>query len=331
MSHYGCNSSCDPPHFYCSRCSGYVSEMGLGTQASLSPPYGSALPPKRAQGPMEAACSSFVSAICSCKTFQRRVLAISRTKKSDKMLGATSTGTIQPITLATGFNSVAYNLWSPPHVSTITRRWIPQDRNRSSIFFVGWKDVMYMEMTQAVIWRRIVFWSYKRYEFAQSVLNSDGNYFRRWEPYLNDIHPEVTEDILRGSDGIDYSERFSFDAQTDPRKYASSMTASVFSTRSLTTRRSVISKCGIQSGRRSCLMIPRREMTWKAMYGVWRVLDQQGMSMSWICLRMLCRKVQQLDPQRSMLRVPCIGGNLVIPPSKCGYLHVQLSSSLEAS
>ena len=41
---------------------------------------------------------------------------------------------------------------------------------------------------------------------------------------------------------------------------------------------------------------------------------------------------QQLDPQRSMLRVPCIGGNLVIlVPSKCGYLHVQLSSSLEAS
>ena len=58
------------------------------------------------------------------RRFKRRVLAISQTKKSDKMLGATSTGTIQPITLATGFNSVAYNLWSPPHVSTIIRRWI---------------------------------------------------------------------------------------------------------------------------------------------------------------------------------------------------------------
>jgi hypothetical protein len=152
------------------------------------------------------------------RRFKRRVLAISQTKKSDKMLGATSTGTIQPITLATGFNSVAYNLWSPPTREYDNQEVDPQDRNRSSIFFVGWKDVMYMEMTQAVIWRRIVFWSYKRYEFAQSVLNSDGNYFRRWEPYLNDIHPEVTEDILRGSDGIDYSERFSFDAQTDPKK-----------------------------------------------------------------------------------------------------------------
>lgn len=134
------------------------------------------------------------------------------------MLGATSAGAIQPITLASGFNQVAYNLWSPPTREYDNQEVDPQDRNRSSIFFVGWKDVLYMEMTQAVIWRRIVFWSYKRYEFAQSVLNSSGNYFRRWEPFVNSIHPEVTEDILRGADGIDYSERFAFDAQTDSKK-----------------------------------------------------------------------------------------------------------------
>ena len=66
------------------------------------------------------------------RRFKRRVLAISQTKKSDKMLGATSTGTIQPITLATGFNSVAYNLWSPPTREYDNQEVDPQDRNRPS-------------------------------------------------------------------------------------------------------------------------------------------------------------------------------------------------------
>ena len=134
------------------------------------------------------------------------------------MLGASGAGAIQPITIASVAGSVTYNLWSPPTREYENEQVDPMDRNRQSIFFVGWRDVMYIEMTQALIWRRIIFWSYKRYEFAQSVLNTSGNYFRRWDPYTDSFHPEVTEDVLRGQDGIDYVERFSFDAQTDSNK-----------------------------------------------------------------------------------------------------------------
>nr|QJB18663.1 MAG: capsid protein [Genomoviridae sp.] len=152
------------------------------------------------------------------RRFKRRVLAISQTKKSDKMLGANGLGVQTGFVLAATGGDVAYNLWSPPTREYDNQEVDPQDRNRQDIFFVGWKDVMYMEIGQALIWRRIIFWSYERYEFAQSVLNSSGNYFRRWEPYTNSTHPEVTQDILRGTEGIDYAERFTFDAQTDSKK-----------------------------------------------------------------------------------------------------------------
>lgn len=134
------------------------------------------------------------------------------------MLGANALGVTLSFTLAATGGQVSYNLWSPPTREYDDQKVTPQDRNRNEVFFVGWKDHLYMEIGQALIWRRIIFWSYERYEFAQSVLNSAGQYFRRWEPYTNSTHPEVTEDVLRGVDGIDYNERFAFDAQTDSKK-----------------------------------------------------------------------------------------------------------------
>lgn len=152
------------------------------------------------------------------RRFKRRVLAISQTKKSDKMLGASGAGNIQSIVLPTTGGGVSYNLWSPPTREYDSVSDNPQDRNSADIFFVGWKDVLYVEMSQALVWRRVIFWSYERYEFAQTVLTTAGTYYRRWEPYQNSFHPEVTEEVLRGTEGVDYDERWAFDAAIDRKK-----------------------------------------------------------------------------------------------------------------
>lgn len=144
------------------------------------------------------------------------MLGVASTKKYDKMLGADSSGTVGGVFIPPG--NVTFTMWAPATREFQADETGPADRNRWDVFFVGFKDMVYFELVRPIIWRRVVFWTHERYEWAQSVLNSSGDYFRRVEPQTVLSQPDFINDLLQGDVGRDYENRFMFDSKIDNRR-----------------------------------------------------------------------------------------------------------------
>lgn len=153
------------------------------------------------------------------RKFKRRVMAISQVKKRDTMLAANSAGDTSNASgiLVTG-DEVVMNLWAPATRDYEEVENSPADRNQTTVFFVGVKESMYMFANTPFIWRRVVFWSYNRYLFAESVSNSEGTRYRRSEQFGPLTHPELVEELFEGTLDIDYQNRTLFDAKIDRNK-----------------------------------------------------------------------------------------------------------------
>ncbi|UBQ66265.1 Cap protein [finch CRESS-DNA virus] len=145
-------------------------------------------------------------------------MAISQVKKRDTMLAANSAGdTTTSGVLVTG-DEVVMNMWAPATRSYDEVENSPADRNSTKVYFVGVKESLYMYANTPFIWRRVVFWSYNRYLFAESVENSEGTRYRRSEQFGPTTHPELVEEIFEGTLNTDYQNRTLFDAKVDRSK-----------------------------------------------------------------------------------------------------------------
>lgn len=139
---------------------------------------------------------------------------IASTKKHDKLLGARSTGGVQDIIV--GVANPVNVLWSPTTRLFNTVENGPSHRNSTTIYFKGINERVYLELGDTpMVWRRVVFWSYARYEWAQSILDG-GNYYRRFEPFGYSEQPDFFETILRGTIALDWTQGRIYDAAMDP-------------------------------------------------------------------------------------------------------------------
>lgn len=146
-------------------------------------------------------------------------MAISQVKKRDTMLAANSAGDTSDVSaIAVTGDNLVMNLWAPATRDYEEVENSPADRNQSTVFFVGVKESLYMYANTPFIWRRVVFWSYNRYVFAESVANSDGTRFRRSEQFGPFTHPELVEELFEGTLDVDYQNRTLFDAKIDRNK-----------------------------------------------------------------------------------------------------------------
>lgn len=133
------------------------------------------------------------------------------------MLGANSEGIPSSITITVG-DPISV-LWSPT-----TRDFNPiendrGDRSHHDTFFVGFKDWMTFEMGNTpMIWRRVVFWSYARSLFAQTILDGSGNYYRRTSPFTYSNQAGFFNEVILGTEGIDWEQAHMYKAQLDPRR-----------------------------------------------------------------------------------------------------------------
>lgn len=151
--------------------------------------------------------------------FKRRVMAISQVKKRDTMLAANAAGdTSNASGILVNGDTMVMNLWAPATRSYEEVENSPADRNSTTCFFVGIKESLYMFANTPFIWRRIVFWSFNRYLFAESVENTDGTRFRRSEQFTPSTHPELVEEVFEGTLDTDFQARTLFDAKVDRNK-----------------------------------------------------------------------------------------------------------------
>jgi len=146
-------------------------------------------------------------------------MAISQVKKRDTMLAANAAGdTSNASAILVNGDEVVMNLWAPLTRNFEETENSPADRNATKVFFVGIKESLYMFANTPFIWRRVVFWSFNRYLFAESVENTDGTRYRRSEPFTPTTHPELVEELFEGTLDVDWQRRTLFDAKIDRGK-----------------------------------------------------------------------------------------------------------------
>lgn len=141
---------------------------------------------------------------------RRTLLNIVATKKSDQVMHATATDPI----LSTPNSAIRTGATYFMHCPSYRDKFVdgaPNDHQRESteVFFKGWSERVTIRNAKPLMWRRIVFWSFRRlskgipYRYDSSTTPENvKTYKRRGDYYLNDA--EINS-LFNGTVNLDFT------------------------------------------------------------------------------------------------------------------------------